>query len=688
MHLTKIAQEAGSSQAAARVGLYMLCGAGLYTFQALRSAHICVQPDWAVGFLWCRQPALEEPTDCRLVQVSDTEGQPCSVTVCKTVRGTQYMVVSQLHSVVLKGLVGLRTLQHKLEQLCNRACHPFRTAAPVLRAKLVRLQATSAAGKAPLLTTVPLAARAVQSLQVGQGVVDSLHAIQRGENVVLDHATSDLLAQNAVGSTAPESLPFAPHLPMMIDLEAAPILRARERLSLDIIRPSLASSATLQLQLQNLEEWSKAPLVMTRRGPPVRHTTWLDIVKQIMLFLGFLFKVFKVAHPNLEHFTRADFVAAWVAAKAKRGDRGGSISKGVYVAMRVCEYWRHKVPSEAHRLTELLAWMAKMPAKLLSTFPSSKRKIQDLQSQGKWSSARSLVMLFASKKSEVETAFQGVVNLTCEQARKLHDVCLACVMFGWLPCPRSMCIRTLCSTEHKGPCTNPDCHDDQCQGNRLVKLAQHGRLGMVLAHHKAQIKWGVIELDLDAELSSLLRLYLSQGLKVLRRDLEVQDHPYIFMSMSGRAFHHDSFCIYWKNLMCEWGGPVCGPHTLRHIFVDTVMQGNSHIQPNTLGSAYCMGHDPSQWYHSYDLEACKRSGQRAITAMGPWRAALLAESPEQPSTSQQPPHDSMVEAARSDPDSYHDCEEDISVEQGDEWGSNPSDTSVDDIDMELSDEDD
>ena len=561
--------------------------------------------------------------DCTLVQLMDANNAPACLTLVQLPVGTKYLSVKEVHAKLFPESVTLPAWQRMLQQVAGRHTDPFKQPSKQLRARLTRLGGIGKRGQVPLMATLATLLKAARAVRMHDAVLHGLAALHRNEATFLFHTTTDLLAQNAVGSTTPATFHFATNLPMHVDTRAAPSLRPRERFSLDVIRPSLARAAVLTMQMQNFKSYSKADLVIGRLGTKVRESTWIYMANQVMLFLGYIHKCFGVVHPNLEHFTRVDFLAAYCASKGNRGDQGSNICKGLAVAKRVVMFWRARCPAEAAKLTELLRWLDDLSSQVRAAYPSHKRgsRVQDLELV-----ASQLLQVLVQKKSQVEDQFWDLPSLRPEQARLLHDVALGCTMFGWLPPPRSSCVMSLCPPSFKGPCRDIDCHDDACMGNRVyVKDDEH--LSLVFNHHKSQRKWGPIEYDLPDDLTKLLSLYLYKGCRVLQRHLDVQ-HPLMFMSRTGLPLTSGTFSHYWRTLMHEWGGPAVGPHTLRHAFVTERMRDDAVAGPSQSGAAFCMGHHLLQWgmtYNSPSLQTLHLQAQEAVDAMVKWRAARLAD---------------------------------------------------------------
>lgn len=586
----------------------------------------------------CRLAQVGEPTDCKLVQLMDMQGQANPVAVIITAQGTKHLVVNQVHARLFPGACSRQTWQRKLQRMATRGRQAFKEVSTDLQAKLRRLGVIPSVGPAQKLATLFSCTRAVQHMGLPAVLVKSFQGLQENQSTMLQDMPA-LMQQNGRGSTTPAALSFVTGAPVTMDPAAAPKLSPRERLSLAIIKPSLAKDAVLTMQLEALKAFSKMPIVIGRCRGQVQSVTWHSILQQIMLFLGYIHKHFFVAHPNLEHYTRQDFLLAFCCSKGHRGDRGGSIAQGIAVAKRVALYWQSRCPSDESKLQSLRVWLTELCRQVLHAWPSPKRRVEQLKMEGRWADAGSIVALLLQKKGSLDRSLQHASSLTHAQARDLHDVCLACTLFGWLPPVRAACVRTLCAVSHTGPCPHPDCRSSTCWGNRLC-LQDSGALGLHLPHHKSVKTWGPIHLQVPSDLADLLVTYMAKGHQVLL-DHHEMNHAYVFMAADGHAFDSSTFCLYWQDLMHEWGGPSCGPHTLRHIFVDNLQSASIPSFPSHQGAAYCMGHHVKEWARSYDLNALHRQAQEAVQAMAAWRQTVTsgmsdvvnivhgAESPQQ-----------------------------------------------------------
>ena len=565
---------------------------------------------------------IQEPFTAKLVQLQDLDCNPCQLALVQGQRGCKFLVVHQVEEVLLKASITRARLKLHLQSASRKTIDVFKRPCEALKRHLVLLGAVNK-HCAGTLVSLAVCIKALSRQTVPTLLVEHLRALHSNQGVILQQATVEALQQNVEGSVQPRTLLFAAHLPVQLPLDSVPTLEPGERLSL------ASPSPTLSMQLQELEDHSKQMVVIGRRGGPVCSETWRDITKQIFLYLGYLHKHHRVLSPSLEHFTRGDLLHAYFGSKGKRGDRGSSICIVISVARRVVLWWKGQCPAQSAVFAELDTWLGAWAHQAKQAWPTPRKNVAELKQQGKWQDAAELLGLLVQQKASAECLYSGQGVLLPAGARQLHDVALMCMMFGWLPPPRSSCIRTLCPPWHTGPCPHEDCRKPDCWGNRIFVSgpADSRTLRIQLPHHKTAKVWGPIEYDLPADLSVLVCLYLCKAYRVLRDDLGGQ-HPHMFMDKKGQAFQQTSFNLYFKSALLGMGGAAMPPHRLRHVFVVARMtRAGAEAPRDTEGAAYCMGHEAKQWDLTYDLSSLQRKGQAAIEGMAAWRREVLQSHP-------------------------------------------------------------
>ena len=266
-----------------------------------------------------------------------------------------------------------------------------------------------------------------------------------------------------------------------------------------------------------------------------------------------------------------------------------------------------------------------------------KPTVHELEVEGKWMGAPALVQVIDTARQDVEVAVldQG---LDTDVARDLHDVALACTMFGYLPPMRAMSICSLLHPNYQGECLFPSCNrPHKCHGNRLIILKRSPlKMQLHLPHHKNQTSWeqAAIQFEIPPQLASLLGLWLDDGHKLLCTHLlESGDPPcpFVFMNKEGRGYTTNLLGKWWRPWVKEHGGAEHLPPSMcRHIFVDE-RRSDARAEGPDKGASMAMGNSENAWDQHYDKQRHfnPRDCQEAVNAMDIWRESMLASSSSQ-----------------------------------------------------------
>lgn len=604
------------------------------------------------------------------------DGKPCPVALVQNARGTKHLILREVWTKLLHESGTMRNLQRRVRRCYGRTSHPFKACGMLLRARLVKLGGTSSKGTPPTLISLAALIKATKQMSFPSALVDALDALQSNRGVALHAATASAMHWNAGSSTDPGPLPMSDPqaFPRILGEQGQAVeLKARHRYGLETKAPALASSQMLTLQLDSLNAWTQPLVDMDRGTGPLRSSSRAGLRKDCMLFLGYVHCFYGVVHPNLHHLADADLVGKYISSRLRRGDV--ALSSWVESAIRVVA-WLSSTASQDERtyLNSMRFWLSQLPRLLRKACPARKgglgRQVVPI------GEAVALLHVLTQKKAALEAQCTSLPRLSHAQARSLHDVALACTLFGWLPPQRGQVLMSMLPPWHAQRCPHPDCKDAVCSGNSLRTTADPARLRLQLPHHKTDKTWGKLEFVLPPDLSALLQLYLDKGCRVLRNELGV-DHPFMFMAKDGKQLSNDGgFTTYWKGLLRMWGLTERGPHALRHAFVCLHMQSASRGANSQAGFAFCMGHSHQEWERTYDLLSLQRAGQQAVDAMPAWRQAIMASH-----VSTQVPQVPVAAA--------HAVGDDLPAEGSETVGSDDGDTSVsgqDELELELSDD--
>ena len=256
--------------------------------------------------------------------------------------------------------------------------------------------------------------------------------------------------------------------------------------------------------------------------------------------------------------------------------------------------------------------------------------ISELTAQGKWMTPEDLLKVVTSARQDVldEIHDDGIYPDT---ARRLHDVTLACTIFGYLPPTRLACLSSLLHPSYDGPCLYPACNTSGCQGNKLLLLGEDPlRVVFSLPHHKNTNAWGAtIHFEAPAELAELLHMWATQGHDELCQHtflIGSPPTPTLFMTPSGKAINSSSMQYFWHTWLGKNGGVGKMPPSMcRHIFVSERRSDDRVDGPSDRGAAMAMGNSLDAWDRYYEKQRHFHPAdcQRAVNAMDTWREGLL-----------------------------------------------------------------
>ena len=262
--------------------------------------------------------------------------------------------------------------------------------------------------------------------------------------------------------------------------------------------------------------------------------------------------------------------------------------------------------------------------------------VTELIEEGKWMDAAELVQLITRAREDVEADIHihGFEPSVC---RDLHDVTLACTIFGYLPPIRLTCIWSLLHPLYQGECLYDDCsRGSSCKGNRLVILSEDPlRMQMHLPHHKCETAWDheAIYFDVPYELAQLMLMWVGTGhLELCQELLPAGDPPlpFVFINSKGVGFSTSTLGRDWKRWIELHGGvPHLPPSMCRHIFVEERMSARRVEGPADRGAAMAMGNTVAAWERHYHKQRHfhPRECQQAVDSMQGWREHLLGAPP-------------------------------------------------------------
>lgn len=241
----------------------------------------------------------------------------------------------------------------------------------------------------------------------------------------------------------------------------------------------------LKAEMLALTAWFTEPVQLDRQGGPVVPSTMDNLSRAIYQYLGFLYHFMGKSQATLQQFLDLHCYAAYMSFQRSKGNTYTTLSMLISFARKVAAYLKKSfVPGsmQAVGVEAALAWYNRLNNQLARVMPqaSVRAELEELPS------AREVVLLIEKLKQSALRSLPPLGQImSFESARLLHDACLACLMFGYLPPIRLVCLRTL-QLPTTAKCLVPGCLKPGCRGNRLGWLGGH--LALYLNHYKVEKK--------------------------------------------------------------------------------------------------------------------------------------------------------------------------------------------------------
>ena len=285
-------------------------------------------------------------------------------------------------------------------------------------------------------------------------------------------------------------------------------------------------------------------------------TTHKQHVNNISLFLGYCHWYQGVAQPDLTTYLHPLLICDFISLKIAQKHSPGTINGVLDTAVMVVRWLSGEPNADVQSLGQAITWLHTLNTQvqlvaLSQGFVNSnlhthctccssievalqvtkslfrvKPSISELAAKGKWMTPGDLLEVITGARQDVldEILDDGINPHT---ARLLHDVTLACTIFGYLPPTRLACLSSLLHPSYDGPCLYPDCKRPGCLGNRLLVLSEDPlKLVMSLPHHKNHSAWeAAIEFELPLELAELVHMWVTQGHDELCQDTCLYGSP-------------------------------------------------------------------------------------------------------------------------------------------------------------------
>lgn len=239
----------------------------------------------------------------------------------------------------------------------------------------------------------------------------------------------------------------------------------------------------LKSQIKNFKCWLMSPIQLDRAGGPSAHRTVDNILKVVHQFLGFRQLHKQADCLSLWDLLNMNDMAAYLSFQKARGNTIGTLTCQISGARKVLKFLQSQANTLAvkEQIDAASTWLSQLNRQLAIVMP----KPVDTK---ELPTASTVVRMVEKLRQETLKLVPPPGQPMCpEFARALHDACLACCMFGYLPPVRLVCLRTLQLPGIRG-CHYKGCCNTECQGNRLTWINDSsGRhLHIQLSHYKVE----------------------------------------------------------------------------------------------------------------------------------------------------------------------------------------------------------
>ena len=230
--------------------------------------------------------------------------------------------------------------------------------------------------------------------------------------------------------------------------------------------------------------------------------------------------------PSPAHYLQPHLLTSFISFLMKREVDKPQLLHHLTTALRVVSWLRVSQPT-LPKHSKLLDWLKTFSSQIARNMrPNPTKGLEALQDEGKFMPAEQLLPLVLAVReralalADIALGPAATGPRRVAAAKAIHDACLVCMLFGFLPPLRPSCVvstlRPGCSPQL---CLHPDCqHPTLCAGNRLVWRQQYGSsepmLVAVFSHHKNEGKWakaGPIECPIPYEVTQLVKHHLQWG---------------------------------------------------------------------------------------------------------------------------------------------------------------------------------
>lgn len=238
----------------------------------------------------------------------------------------------------------------------------------------------------------------------------------------------------------------------------------------------------LARDLADFETWLTTPVQLNRAGGPVAPRTLQNLLKHVSQYLGFLKLHLGGDNLSLLNFLNLNTYAAYVSFQRAKGNTYNTVSQQLATARKTLDFLSQRGGETASRAEAARGWLSRLNKQLATTLPQG----SDMTDLSDLPAAHEIVQLIEKHKCNAYNSLPPPGQpASFETARALHDSALTCLIFGYHPPIRLVCLRTL-QLPDSPKCLFGGCLKAGCRGNRLVWEDNH--LTMLLNHYKVERK--------------------------------------------------------------------------------------------------------------------------------------------------------------------------------------------------------
>ena len=195
----------------------------------------------------------------------------------------------------------------------------------------------------------------------------------------------------------------------------------------------------LKTQVSKFKCWMMSPVQLDRAGGPSADRTVGNILKVVYQFLGF-----RQLHQQADCLSLWDLLnmvnmAAYLSFQKARGNTIGTLTCQISGARKVLKFLLSQTDTLAVReqIDAASTWLSQLNRQLAIVMPKPVDTTE-------LPTASTVVRMVEKLRQDTMKLVPPPGQPMCQEfARALHDACLACCMFGYLPPVRLVCLRTL-----------------------------------------------------------------------------------------------------------------------------------------------------------------------------------------------------------------------------------------------------